>query len=619
MTKKIIIILIILLSVTTSLISIATVSPKDISVAIYPNEPLVFYENDTAKGLLVDILNQIALEENWNIKYEYDSFANGLKKVESSEVDLMLGVAWSKDRERVYNYSEEALFVNWGQIYQHPLKSIESIQDLSGSKIGVMSDDIHYVGDNGIRNTLKQFSISAGFYEFQDKTEVFDALEKGVVDAAIVNRTFGMENANQYDIKKSTIQLNPVTLRVVSKQNFNDDMLRIIDGHVINWKNDENSIYHNRLLYWFDSPIEEKVPTWLWIVLGGCVVLLAAAMTAIYFTQKIIQSKTSELLQLNETLENKVKERTHDLDESNDQLKVSLIALEEKQSELEEMNAILEEQVDMIERAQDRIIESEKMASLGRMVSSLAHELNTPLGVCVTLHSNMKLDTKRQLKALDSNTLTKQCLTEYLNDVDSVADMLHNNLDTVVDLVDRFKMLSSDRVHMNERKVNMNTYLNTQMESLSPELKQSSHDFNINCPEELELVVDPSALSQVIRNLTMNSLLHGFENKKDGIINIKVKKRNDKVLIEYADNGKGIQSDIKNRIFEPFFTTKRNRGGTGLGLSIVHSAVTQTMGGEIRIDERIQNGLKYEIELPYRDREPADFEVPNLSFKIRTQ
>lgn len=187
---------------------------------------------------------------------------------------------------------------------------------------------------------------------------------------------------------------------------------------------------------------------------------------------------------------------------------------------------------------------------------------------------------------------------EYLDDMISATDMFHNNLETVVDLVERFKMLSSGKIQMNEREINLYEYLHAQMNALKPELRESSHKYCIECPRDINMVIDPSALSQVIRNLTMNSVIHGFDDRPSGQIDIHVKKKKERVLIEYADNGIGLSEGEKDKIFEPFYTTKRNQGGTGLGLSIVHSAVTQTLDGEIRIDERAKNGLKYEIELP---------------------
>jgi len=617
MMRKLLSALLAVFFVVSSFTSFATVSPEDVTIAVYPNEPLLYTDENGTQGFLVDLLNEVAAEENWNITYKDYLFTDAYEAVKNEEVDFLLGTAWAKQRADELSYNKEALFVNWGQIYANPKINIESFEDLSGMKIGVYRNDIHYTGEGGLKNTLDQFGIGVVYFEYDDKINILRDIESGMLDAGIVNRTFGMINEENYNIKKVSIQLNPVKLHVVAPAGQNLDKLQIIDGYIKSWKADDNSIYHNRMMFWFEATVQEKIPTWIWIILVGFAGLLAISSIVIYVTQRIIHKQTSELKDLNHSLEEKVEERTIDLDASNQQLKVSLITLEEKQSELEEMNAILEEQVDVIERAQNQLIEAEKMASLGQMVASLAHELNTPLGVCVTLYSNVKLETKRQIDALGKNTLTKHSLTEYLSDMNSVSEMFHNNIDSVVDLVDRFKMLSSDRIFMNERKINMHEYLHMQMDSLSPELKNSDHNYKIDCPNDLNVVVDPSALSQVIRNLTMNSLIHGFEDVSSGEINIHVQRRQDRVLIEYKDDGKGVRNDIKSHMFEPFFTTKRNKGGTGLGLAIVHSAVTQSLDGEIRVDEREKNGLKYEIELPFREIETPNFSVPNIGFQVK--
>ncbi len=232
------------------------------------------------------------------------------------------------------------------------------------------------------------------YTEYEDKLSLFTALESGEVEVGIVNRTFGMQHDADYNIKKTPIQLNPVNVHFATKKGFNEDLLAALDRALIKWKMDDDSFYHDRLNHWFESTVTEIMPIWSYYVLAAISGLLIVSAVVIYITQKIIHKQTYELKVLNQGLEEKVLDRTVDLNNSNAKLKDSLINLEEKQSELEEMNAILEEQVEMIERTQGKLVEAEKMASLGRMVSSLAHELNTPLGICVTLHSNMKRDSK---------------------------------------------------------------------------------------------------------------------------------------------------------------------------------------------------------------------------------
>ncbi len=583
----------------------------DLKVGIYPNEPLLFYENEEAKGFMVDLINEIASREGWTVEYVPYAFDEGLLAVESGSVDMMVGVAYSEEREKRFDFNDVALFVNWGQIYTHPTSGIESLQDLQSSEIGVMKGDIHYIGENGLKNTLDQFGITPIYREYDQKSDMLSDLEKKSIDAVIVNRTYGAQNASNYDVEKTPLQLNPVNMHIIFQKGTGAGLAQVFDTYLSEWKADKQSLYYSRLENWLSGTMSERTPLWVWPAISGGLVLLVLAGLLIGFARRVICKQTLELRELNHSLEQKVRERTMDLDAANQHLKASMLSLEEKQAELEEMNAILEEQVDVIERTQSSLIESEKMASLGRMVASMAHELNTPIGICVTLHSNMKLVTKRIRKALADNKLCKSELTEYLDDQLVTQAMFENNIDSVVGLVERFKMLSNDRIHINERKINLHNYLHMQLESMSPELKRSAHEYKIECPKDIDLVLDPAALTQVIRNLTMNSLLHGFEEKNNGKIEINVKKVRERVLIEYKDDGKGITEDVRGKMFEPFYTTKRNRGGTGLGLSIVHSAVTKTMDGEIRVDTLQTNGLKYEIELPLRDTESPNFSVPN--------
>ncbi len=99
---------------------------KELVVAVYPNEPLVYYENDEAKGFLVDLLREVADKENWHLEFRPMTFADSLQSLETSEIDLLIGAAWSESRENKFNYNRESLFVNWGQIYTSQNVEIES-------------------------------------------------------------------------------------------------------------------------------------------------------------------------------------------------------------------------------------------------------------------------------------------------------------------------------------------------------------------------------------------------------------------------------------------------------------------------------------------------------------
>jgi signal transduction histidine kinase len=103
---------------------------------------------------------------------------------------------------------------------------------------------------------------------------------------------------------------------------------------------------------------------------------------------------------------------------------------------------------------------------------------------------------------------------------------------------------------------------------------------SVDCPDDLEIDSYPGALSQVLTNFVMNSLVHGFAEGQVGFITISAQLQGrDTVMIRYTDTGKGIPEKNLAKIFEPFFTTRRGSGGTGLGLHIVYNIVAQSLGG----------------------------------------
>lgn len=578
-------------------------SGQEITVGVYSYEPFMVVENNQVKGFFIDLLETVAEEEQWNVQYQIYSFSNGLKAVEHGDVDLMLGVAWSASRDELYDYNEESFFVNWGQIYNRKGLAIESMTDLEGKVIGVYRNDIHYIGDNGLKNTLDQFEINASYVEYEDYYDIMVAIESGFVDAGIVGRTAGSLYENELNVEKTAIQLNPVQFHVISPEGKNKSLLNVVDQYVSEWKEDSNSIYYHSLDKWFEDTIGNRMPRKFWMVLWSGLGVVIFLTCVVIVAQKIIRQQTKELRHLNNHLEQKVEERTLELNGVNERLKESMLSLEDKQANLEEMNAILEEQLAILEKTQGQLVESEKMASLGRMVSSLAHEMNTPLGICVTLTSNLKSETRSQLVSLNDNKVTRKALNEYLEDVNHTSKMFENNLHSLVELVKRFKMLSSDKSQLSEHRINLHEYLHMQLNALSPELKYSGHSYEIHCPEDLEAVVDPFAITQLIRNLTMNSLIHGFEETSRGKIQIDVNRKDNRIVMAYSDNGKGIDKNIREQVFEPFYTTRRKEGDTGLGLSIAHSAVKQSLDGDIWIDPNYETGVKFMIEWPYSNNE----------------
>ena len=135
------------------------------------------------------------------------------------------------------------------------------------------------------------------------------------------------------------------------------------------------------------------------------------------------------------------------------------------------------------------------------------------------------------------------------------------------------------------------------MNSLRLEIRRAGHRIILDMPEQLMIVTRPDSLWQILSNLTMNALTHGFAPGQSGIIRIKAFASDLGAVIEFSDTGRGIPPENRERIFEPFYTTARQKGGSGLGLSIVLSLTVQSLGGTICYEENQPNGAKFILRI----------------------
>ncbi|WP_448187302.1 PAS domain-containing sensor histidine kinase [Azospirillum sp. sgz301742] len=257
--------------------------------------------------------------------------------------------------------------------------------------------------------------------------------------------------------------------------------------------------------------------------------------------------------------------------------------------------------------AQESLIQAETMASLGQLVASVAHEINTPIGIGLTAASHVAESTARVRERFEGGAIRRGDFTDYLNTIGEGAKLLVANMNRAAELIQSFKQVAVDQSSGDRRGFDLKTYIGEVLFSLRPRLKRTRIAVEVDCPEGLRMDSFPGALSQVLTNLTINAIVHAYADGQDGTIRIGVEPRGeDEVVLVFADDGKGIPADVLPKIFDPFFTTKRGEGGSGLGLHIVFSTVTQTLGGRVSVDSRVGQGTRFTLVLPRR----VEQEVP---------
>ncbi|OON59715.1 two-component histidine kinase [Massilia sp. KIM] len=277
-------------------------------------------------------------------------------------------------------------------------------------------------------------------------------------------------------------------------------------------------------------------------------------------------------------------------------------AIRKTKERLEEQNAALNEALHALQEAQSELVRQEKLASLGRLVAGVAHEINTPLGICVTATSHLVQELKLTREELAAGEMTEDSLNGFFDIVDQSLRILTTNTQRAAALVRSFKQVAVDQSSDDIRSFNLHGYLNEVLLSLQPKLKGRPVKVELACPKDLVLDSFPGAVSQIVTNMVVNSLVHGFEREQAGTIAIRVGLEGEVVCFDYADDGAGMDKDTLDKLFDPFFTTKRGTGGSGLGAHILYNLVTGALGGTVRVESAPGKGLQYHLRFPRSQR-----------------
>jgi signal transduction histidine kinase len=284
-----------------------------------------------------------------------------------------------------------------------------------------------------------------------------------------------------------------------------------------------------------------------------------------------------QLRHLNEELEERVEKRTEELAAANHDLQQTL---------------------DDLQRMQKQLVLAEKLAALGELVAGVAHEINTPVGVALSAGSALTEKNQTLADLFAQGEMKRSDLTQYLEDSREGTEMILMNLDRASNLIRSFKMVAADQVSENRRLFNVKKYIEEILLSLRPKLKKTSVRVEVVCDEDLAIESYPGAISQILTNLIINTITHGFDPGQSGTIHIEARSADGILELRHADNGKGMPAEVRDHIFEPFFTTARSQGSTGLGMHIVFNIVTRTLGGTIACESTPGQGAVFVITMP---------------------
>ncbi|HYG90036.1 MAG TPA: AAA family ATPase [Azospirillum sp.] len=254
---------------------------------------------------------------------------------------------------------------------------------------------------------------------------------------------------------------------------------------------------------------------------------------------------------------------------------------------------------EQLRAAQAQLVQAEKLVSLGQMMAGVAHEINTPLGIAITSASYLADETAKLKGLTVDGRLRRTDFEHYVATAEETTDLLLSNLRRTADLVHSFKQVAVDQASDDYRRFDLRDYLDDLLVSLGPVWKKGGHQVDVSCPEDIELHGYPGVLAQILTNLVVNSITHGYGEGRRGRMAITVTAPDaNTVELVYTDDGRGISEEHQAKVFDPFFTTRRGAGSTGLGLHIVYNLVTAKLHGRIELDRAAGGGTRFVIQIP---------------------
>jgi PAS domain S-box-containing protein len=252
-----------------------------------------------------------------------------------------------------------------------------------------------------------------------------------------------------------------------------------------------------------------------------------------------------------------------------------------------------------LRETQNSLIEAEKLAALGRLVAGVAHEVNNPVGISLTVASSLERKSALFAAEVARGDLKRSSLNEFLETSRDASAQLVANLNRAAELIQSFKQVAVDRNYSDQRTFDLGDLTEQVVMSLRPGLRKHNLTLNVDCQPNLAMNSYPGPYGQVLTNLFLNSVAHAFPNGRSGTVDIQVRAAGkDNVEILFSDDGIGMSLDVRRRAFDPFFTTRRDQGGTGLGLHIVYNIVTNRLGGRLDLDSAPGGGTRIQILLP---------------------
>ena len=267
-------------------------SGRVVKVGVYQNEPGVFIDNEgVVRGFYIDLLEYVAAQEGWQLAYVYGTWTESLRKLTNGNIDVLVAIAYTKKREKRFDFTLETAFSNWGQVYVWN-GELDSIPKLRGKIVAGVMDDVYFTR---FKKLLAQFDVKFEESAQPDYESVLQVVADNDADAGILPRSAGMVMAGDYDVFNSPMLCCPMEVHYATRKHNNGDILAALDQNLADLKADKGSLYYQSFSRWFEGEAQKAFPRWVKGTLAGAGGLLVLLFIGNLLLRRQVQTRTLDL------------------------------------------------------------------------------------------------------------------------------------------------------------------------------------------------------------------------------------------------------------------------------------------------------------------------------------
>lgn len=513
-----------------------------VAVGLYENAPKIYTAaHGHPAGLFVELLNEMARIEGWQLRYVPCKWAECLDRLEQGQLDLLPDVAFSAERDQRFDFHTVSVAGSWSQVYSSPRLKVTSLAELAGKRIAILQ--------GGIQQSFFAQLMASGNYDYREVPvtsldQGYAAVAAGKADAVVTNSFFAAHNGAKYKLQETPIVFLPSNLYFATGNGRNADLLDRIDAHLTAWRRSDSSIYFDALHRAMAAPPEVLVPTWVqWSLaaLAGGLLLLAAVSLLL---RRQVEHRTRELV-------------------------ATARELESQRANLEHLVAARTAELVAAKEEAERLtlVKSDFLANM-------SHEIRTPMNAILGM---LYLALKNELPAGLRNQLTK---------AQAAARSLLGIINDILD----FSKIEAGKLTIEQVEFSLDAVLEQLADTVGYQAEHKGIEFLIRHDPTIpaRLIGDPLRLGQILLNLCGNAVKFTERGEIElAFHRLDINDTEITIRVCVRDTGIGMSPDAQKTLFEKFTqadqTTTRRFGGTGLGLAISKNLV-ELMGGRIWVE-----------------------------------